>query len=431
MPSPKALNNKIKKNSFDDLEIERIKKKGISSIRESIGSQDDLNVKSPKPSEEDFLAQFTKNGEIIKPKSRIRRFFSSISNSAIVNKVKSSVSWLLSTKVRKILTGKAVGSAITIVFATVTLSTVFPSSAPIVFSMAAVSLAAVAVQAVYDTYKTRSLRKLATESNLLVKNRGYIDKQQQLFKIDPSLEKVLYKQIVTKDIKDKQDKYKVDYTKEAVNGIKKVLVGNIPSIASTVASASTAATGNVVNILKTIKDGTMLVGSLSYAGYSEKKGIDLITAFKININNELKNQNIIDYKNLQELGKIVKTQEIQTMAMVELMRDKDYFRLTDQQKIEKFEKYKTNIAELKKGEDVKKEGYLDDLVKAHNPFYEQPNKLSEYTGLTKGMKLDVEKIVVIDSPLQRSVSSPNLPKDNAKKISQSQKGKKRDSVISL
>lgn len=143
MSSPKELNNKIKKNSFDDLEIERIKKKGISSIRESIGRQDDLNVKSPKPSEEEFLAQFTKNGEIIKPKSRIRRFFSSISNSAIVNKVKSSVSWLLSTKVGKILTGKAFGSAITIVFATVTLSTVFPPSASIVFSMAAVSLAAV------------------------------------------------------------------------------------------------------------------------------------------------------------------------------------------------------------------------------------------------------------------------------------------------
>ncbi|XVN42072.1 MAG: hypothetical protein RCG15_05165 [Candidatus Rickettsia vulgarisii] len=423
MASLKEFNDKIKKNSFDDLEVEKRRKESLSNSKESLRSHDDLSIKSPKLSEEEFFKKFEKNEEIAKPKSRIRRFISYVGN---VNKIKSGVNWFLDSKIGKILTGTATGRAMTVGFAILTLSSAFSPAAPIVLAMAGVSLAAVAVGVAVDTYKTRSLRKLATESNLLVKNRGNIDKQKQLFKIDPSLEKILDKQLnkSTNEIVD--DKYKIDYTTEIAKEIKNALVNNTPSIANFVVSASIAATGNVISILKAIKDGTIMVSSLSYSGYSAKQGIDLVTALKINVNNELKHQDVGHYDNLQELGNIVKNQEIQTLAITGLMCDKNYFKLTDQQKRDKFEEYKENITKLKKNEKVKKEGYLGDFAKAHNPFYEQPSKVSEYTELTKAIANRAKDIAepVKKQFAERRASLPNMHQESKTQESlQNKKGK--------
>lgn len=428
MSSPKELNNKVKANSFDDLEIEKAKKKSINNSGESLGSQDDLNVKPPKLSEEEFVAKYTQDQEV-KPKSIIRRFFSYVGNK-VKTGLDSKVGKVI-VKIGKVLTSNTLTRSIIIVVAALTITGVFPPAAPVVLGMAGVSLAAVAIGAGIDAYKTRKLRKLATENDLLVRNRGDVDKQKQLFIIDPRLGKILEKQLYIPNNEITSDKFKIDYKATVIGNIKKVLADSAPDIADLVAATASLGSGNLLSIAKVVKAGACVALGLGAGVYSTKQRADIVSMLKININEELKGQKIDNYSNLQELAEIVKKQEIQTMAIAELMRDENYFDLTDQQKSDKFEEYKANITKLKKDDKVKNTGYLEDLVKAHNPFYNQPNKVQEYTELTKAMKKNAEKAIVINPSISKSTSLPNIQKDNPKKNPESQKGKKRQSIISL
>ncbi|WP_341752272.1 hypothetical protein [Candidatus Tisiphia endosymbiont of Piscicola geometra] len=473
---PKQRKAELSK-SFDDMELERENKLKRTLSQKSVKSKDDLHIieqekserlKSVKTNEVKISDEFAKSleQENTEPKteSKFKRFLNKIK--AAWDWTKSTrlfkgIEWLLDTKLAKALFASAIGRTVTIALAIVTLAGVSP---PAALAAAAIALAGVTSEIIVDVIKTRRLRKLAQENDLLMQNRGDIDKQQYLLLLDPKLAKALENKLHVPNNhvpngKDKNYHY-VDPKIEIAFSTSKFLVDNLQNAANLASNITAATSGNPVKILTALKSGTLSAISIVESGVKAKDSANFITAFKININNERRKNDVPYYGGLPELLDITQKQHIQTAALVELMQNKDYFKLTDEQKQDKFDIYKQVLTELmfdknynkltdeqkratlhtavnkfeeksneKATEPETKEknksnniltaaakgtlSLLKDIGRTHNPFYEQPKVIRDYSPLTKAMeaaKKSAKEIVTpeVIAQLRKSKSEPNL-----------------------
>ncbi|WP_375332190.1 hypothetical protein [Candidatus Tisiphia endosymbiont of Temnostethus pusillus] len=473
---PKQRKAELSK-SFDDMELERENKLKRTLSQKSVKSKDDLHIieqekserlKSVKTNEVKISDEFAKSleQENTEPKteSKFKRFLNKIK--AAWDWTKSTrlfkgIEWLLDTKLAKVLFASAIGRTVTIALAIVTLAGVSP---PAALAAAAIALAGVTSEIIVDVIKTRRLRKLAQENDLLMQNRGDIDKQQYLLLLDPKLAKALENKLHVPNNhvpngKDKNYHY-VDPKIEIAFSTSKFLVDNLQNAANLASNITAATSGNPVKILTALKSGTLSAISIVESGVKAKDSANFITAFKININNERRKNDVPYYGGLPELLDITQKQHIQTAALVELMQNKDYFKLTDEQKQDKFDIYKQVLTELmfdknynkltdeqkratlhtavnkfeeksneKATEPETKEknksnniltaaakgtlSLLKDIGRTHNPFYEQPKVIRDYSPLTKAMeaaKKSAKEIVTpeVIAQLRKSKSEPNL-----------------------
>lgn len=321
------------------------------------GSKDDFDVvyHTPLPSKEE-------------KRSGISRFFS----------------YIIESKAGKVLFGTALSRGITIVFTTAVLSGIFPPAIPFAVTAAIISLTAVAVGAIVDTIRTRSLRKLAEESDLLVKNRTALSKQEYILQnLNPELSEILKDQLDKPEPQQhRKDKDYIGSGKTA--NVSQVLLDSVPSAANlTLNSIIAVATGNPVEIAKAISAGTMTAAALIGGGAVAKSAVNVAKGLKLHINEErLRTKK---YKNVDELRKNVRKQEIQSMALEQLLQDKDYFKFTPEEKRAKFQELTETLKKQQSQPVAKKsDSILSDLGRAHDPFYVQPT-LKPNSGLTKAM----------------------------------------------
>ncbi|WP_417905478.1 hypothetical protein [Candidatus Tisiphia endosymbiont of Micropterix aruncella] len=483
---PKQRKAKLSK-SFDDMELERENKLKRTPSQKSVKSKDDLYIieqekseklKSLKTNEVKISDEFAKSLEQesieLKKESRIKRFLNKVKS--VWNWTKSTrafkgIKWLLDTKLAKnlakVLFGSAIGRAVTIAFAIVTLAGASP---PVGLAAATIALMAVTSEIIVDVIKTRKLRKLAQENDLLMQNRGDMDKQQYLLLLDPKLAKALENKlhVPNNHVPNGKGKYYhyVDPKVEMVFSASKFIVDNIQNAASLASDISAAISGNPVKILAAVKSGALSAVSMIGSGVAEKDSANLTTAFKININDELRKDDVAHYRNLRELREVAQKQHIQTATLAELMQDKDYFKLTDEQKQNKFDIYQQALTELmfdknynkltdeqkratlhttvnkleekpneKATEPETKEknksnniltaaakgtlSILKDLARTHDPFYQQPKVIRDYSPLTKAMeaaKKSAKEIVTpeVIAQLRKSKSVPNLSQEEGR-----------------
>lgn len=298
------------------------------------------------------------------------------------------------SKVGRIMLGTATARIVTIVFATLIISGMWPPAIPFVLTASVISLSAVAVGVVVDILKTRSLRKLAEESDLLVKNRGEISKQDYLLGLDPKLAGILKSEFARPN--EKVDKYKVSNAAELGLSASKVLTDTTPSVANFVANTMIAFSGNPLAVLNAVRSGAVTAASLAGAGLGQKFALDVATILKVHINEE--HQYAGKYSNIKELQDNVEKQHIKTLALTALIRDKNYLKLSDEEKLEKFQSLTKSI-EQSQGKDKKSKdagivgnvgSVLQDLGRAHDPFYDPPAGTKEEDEFTK-VKKKVEK----------------------------------------
>lgn len=477
---PKERKARVVK-SLDDMELERANKLEATSPAKAVRSKDDLSIIEQEKSEKlksvktneirisnEFLKYLEQENKEIKTESKIKRAFSYIINKAESawnwtknTKVFKAVDWLLNTRLGKIALGSAVSRVITTIFAVVVLSGISP---PIALAMAVVTLVGVAGGMVAETIKIRKLRKLAQENDLLMQNRGDISKQQYLLTLDSKLAQLLENKLyVPTSVPGEENRHyhHVSSKAEMAFSTSKFFMDNIKNAAILASNIVAASTGNPVKIAAAVKSGTASAITLITSGLTEKQSADLVTAFKININGELRKSDVANYQNLQELREIAQKQNIQTAALTELIRDKDYFKLTDEQKQNKFDIYQEALTEISHDKDYRKltdeqkrvmlhavvnkledksnekpseqeaetkekkknsnilvsaakgmVSFLKDLGRAHDPFYEQPEVKGD-SSLTKAMgaaKKSAEEIVTpaVIEQLRRSKSVPDL-----------------------
>jgi len=95
-------------------------------------------------------------------------------------------------KVFTIGTGVAVSRVTSIVLASLTIAGLAsPASPAIATAIGVIGLTTVAIGVVMDTVRTRATRQLQKENQLLVKNRTAKSIEDQIFKLDPSLNEIL------------------------------------------------------------------------------------------------------------------------------------------------------------------------------------------------------------------------------------------------
>ncbi|WPY00408.1 hypothetical protein Trichorick_00282 [Candidatus Trichorickettsia mobilis] len=114
------------------------------------------------------------------------------------------------------------------------------------------------------------------------------------------------------------------------------------------------------------------------------------------------------YDNITELRQAKREQQKQTMALKQLVSNEDYFKMSDQQKLDKFKEVKVQIEqkvekvqEAKSGFRARVASIFQDVKRAHNPFDKyNPGeianlKITEKSPLTKAM----ENVQKLDTPI--------------------------------
>lgn len=318
----------------------------------------------------------------------------------ILDKINNNWNRFTESKIGKILLSNSLNYAISLTGAAIAVSGLFTPVSPIVITVAAITAVGVGIQAINETVKIRNLRKLHKENNLLVQNRNAKAQQDYILSLEPRLKDSLKSELFTPPKKEKDfnsDKYKV--TSKNLKSIGIVLTNNVAGITSAISTAIVqGASGNVLGVLRATGYGILTSVSLITGGLSEKEKNRIRTIFKLNINEECKKHDTSDYKNLDQLEKYTKEQILQTAVLKKLITDKNYWKMKDNDKREKFHEIRnTFIGEIRNNGfndfcnknkvslNIEKESYAKDIGRVMNPFYEKPNKAQEYSNLANVM----------------------------------------------
>lgn len=318
----------------------------------------------------------------------------------ILDKINNNWNRFTESKIGKILLSNSLNYAISLTGAVIAVSGLFTPVSPIVITVAAITAVGVGIQAINETVKIRNLRKLHKENNLLVQNRNAKVQQDYILSLEPSLNDILKSELFTPPKKEKDlnsDKYKV--TSKNLKSVGIVLTNNVAGITSAISTAIVqGASGNVLGVLRATGYGILTSISLITGGLSEKEKNRIRTIFKLNINEECKKHDTPDYKNLDQLEKYTKEQILQTAVLKKLITDKNYWKMKDHDKREKFHEIRNNfIYEIRNNGfndfcnknkislNIEKESYAKDIGRVMNPFYEKPSKAQEYSNLANVM----------------------------------------------
>ncbi|WP_316353001.1 hypothetical protein [Candidatus Trichorickettsia mobilis] len=320
--------------------------------------------------------QETKESVVEKPKSGWQRFMDGVSN--LVNKVKESkvgqwvskaVNTVINSKVFKVVTSNIVGRVVAIGIG-VTFAVL---AAPLAVVGLVAAGVGVGIGVVKDTIQTRTTRKLNNEHRLLIQNRNNIAVQEQIFKIDPKLRVILESELYTptKSGKRSETERYVE-GKEGASGLKSAAKYGVETVVPLVAETVTNALTNPVMLAKT-GAMTAISGGLGVTGQNaiDQKRFEL----KQGIDTERGKPDTPGYNNITELRKAKREQQKQTMALKQLVGDKGYFKMSDQQKLDKFKEAKDQIEQKVKKVQEAKPGFIArtasifrDVVRAHNPL---------------------------------------------------------------
>jgi len=244
-------------------------------------------------------------------KSSIRKIF---------NKLKSYWASFRESKIGKILFSNSLSYAVSVASIAIAVSGLFTPISPIIIAVAVVSGVSVGIQAINETLKVHSLRKLHKENNLrklhkennlLVHNRNAKSQQDYILSLEPSLKDILKNELYTPQTAGKdstQDKYQLNVNKLKSTG--RIFRNNIGGAANLAASIIKGASGNVLDILKATGYGIVTTASLIIDGLTEKEKIEIKTIFKLNINEEYKKQDTPIYENLEQLENYTKNQAL-------------------------------------------------------------------------------------------------------------------------
>ena len=290
-------------------------------------------------------------------------------------------------KVFTIGTGVAVSRVTSIVLASLTIAGLAsPASPAIATAIGVIGLTTVAIGVVMDTVRTRATRQLQKENQLLVKNRTAKSIQDQIFKLDPSLNEILKGELyepITTGKKSVEKRYTTQSSAkvEVAKDIGKAFFKQGLNIVSTVLEAI-ATRG--VNIVKAIGSFILSLATESRHNMSIRT---VQKQLKTQIDQERDKSDTPGYNNIRELRQATRTQRIQAMALQKLTTDKDYWTMSPAQKKTKFQEYKEQVSQTEKAIGVynnifarglkKLTSLIKDVGRAHDPFSEfnYPDKI--------------------------------------------------------
>ena len=291
-------------------------------------------------------------------------------------------------------------------------SLIAPVSLPVAVAALALTTLSAAGGAIKDVYYTRDIRKLDEEHKVLVKNKDNISVEQQIFKIDPKLKK---------DLEGSLDQLSTDSANigKSNAGIGKLTrsKSGIKVFAEVVAPTAINIATHVLNPVSITKSAgvaviSMLTGTKEQLSVDEKRH-----ELKQKISDVTHRSGVPDYKNITELRQISRKQEIQTMALKDLVRHPDYFKMDSQARKENF-----NILKQQKEQELPLQGskensvtsIIKDIGRANNPFHKySPSqsghlKLSEKSPLSKSLdNIAKAKLENIADHLHHKHSAPS------------------------
>jgi hypothetical protein len=332
-------------------------------------------------------------------------------------------------KVFKVTTGIAVSRVVSIVLASLTIAgLVSPVGPGVAIAIGVIGLTTVAVGIVMDTARTRATRQLQKENILLVKNRTARSRQEQILKLEPSLNQILEGELyqpLTSGKKSIKERYiaapsdksaKMQIAKGVGMAFLKNSLHIVPIILEAVATKG-------ANLLKAL-------GSFALSIATESRHNVSISAvqnqLKTQIDSERDKSDTPGYNNFTDLKQATRLQRIQTMALQKLITDKGYWTMSPDQKIAKFKEIKEDIAKTEKAVRIPKNIFekgvklftsvLKDMRRAHNPFseYNAPSKIKikKHSDLTKSIEAQSKKKHLISSV---QVVKKNLNNNKSKK----------------
>jgi len=317
-------------------------------------------------------------------------------------------------KVFTVTTGIAVSRVVSIVLASLTIAgLVSPVGPGLAIAIGVIGLTTVAVGIAMDTARTRATRQLQKENRLLVKNRTARSTQEQILKLEPSLNQILegelYQPLTSgkKSIKeryiatpsDKSAKLKI------AEGVGKAFLQHSLRIFPIILEA-------------VVTSGATLLRSLGFFALSvatdSRHNISISTVqnqLKTQIDSERNKSDTPGYNNFTDLKQATRSQRIQTMALQKLITDEQYWTMSPDQKIAKFKEIKEDIAKTEKAVRIPKNIFtkgaklftsvLKDMRRTHNPFseYNAPSKIKikKHSGLTKAIEAQAKKELLISS----------------------------------
>jgi hypothetical protein len=245
-------------------------------------------------------------------------------------------------------TGVAVSRVASIVLASLTIAgLVSPASPAVAIAIGVIGLTTVAIGVIMDTARTRATRQLQKENQLLVKNRTAKSIQDQIFKLDPSLNEILkdelYQPITTgkKSVKKRYIRER-SATIEVAKDVGKAFFKQGLNIVSTVLEAVTT---KGVNIVKAVGSFILSLATESRHNMSIRT---VQKQFKTQIDQERDKRDTPGYNNFKDLRQATRSQRIQTMALQKLITDKDYWTMSPEQKKLNFKNTENKLIKQKK-----------------------------------------------------------------------------------
>ncbi len=285
-------------------------------------------------------------------------------------KIGQSINWTTNTKLGKILTGNLFLTGISIAFAAPLL---FTPLAPVTIAIAALSVTSIVINTCSTIYKTRKIRKLQQEHNLLVQNQVALNKRDTLLAANPDLSIILTGKLYDQ----KNTTHKKHYsTNHATEVIANTILNNASYAALKIINAvPSIATGNIPYL---IENGAILTGFIGLTAYSESSYTNLVATFKDSINKHNENPKIGGYKNIWQLKEVTRQQRIEAMVLEGLINDPAYGNMTIKEKKQKFEDLKVEISDreekIRKGHSIFSgfSSVAKDFARTMNPFYKKP-----------------------------------------------------------
>ncbi len=290
-------------------------------------------------------------------------------------------------KVFTIGTGVAVSRVTSIVLASLTIAGLASPASPVIATaIGVIGLTTVAIGVVMDTARTRATRQLQKENQLLVKNRTAKSIQDQILKLDPSLNEILkgelYEPITTgkKSVEKRyltQSSAKVEVAKDIGKAFFKQGLNIVSTVLEAIATRG-------VNIVKAVGSFILSLATESRHNMSIRT---VQKQLKTQIDQERDKSDTPGYNNMRELRQATRTQRIQAMALQKLTTDKDYWAMSPAQKKAKFQEYKEQVTQTEKAVSIptniftrgikKLRSLIKDVGRAHDPFSEfnYPDKI--------------------------------------------------------
>jgi hypothetical protein len=336
-------------------------------------------------------------------------------------------------KVFKVTTGIAVSRVASIVLASLTIAgLVSPVGPGVAIAIGVIGLTTVAVGIVMDTARTRATRQLQKENSLLVKNRTARSTQEQILKLEPSLNQILEGELyqpLTSGKKSLKERYirhsapkpsdkstKIKIAKGVGMAFLKHSLRIVPIILEAVATKG-------ANLLRSLGSFALSIATESRHNVSIS---NVQNQLKTQIDSERNKSDTPGYNNFTDLKQATRLQRIQTMALQKLITDKGYWTMSPDQKIAKFKEIKEDIAKTEKAVRIPKNIFekgvklftsvLKDMRRAHNPFseYNAPSKIKikKHSDLTKSIEAQSKKKHLISSV---QVVKKNLNNNKSKK----------------